>query len=281
VADVPLDRIALLAAAAEEADGAAPLDEATWFALRHPDRHDVRQWTDEFGFAAVTDRTLSLVVHPDARGHGLGTSLLETALEATGGPVLEAWSHADHPAARKLAERHGFERVRELWVMRRKLADPLPDIVVPDDVVLRSYRATDAEELLRVNRLAFADHPEQGAMDAANLAVRMAEPWFDPEGLVLAERGDRLVGFHWTKQHSDRLGEVYVVGIDPTVQGIGLGRIVTVAGLEHLRSKGVEDVLLYVESDNGPAINIYRDKLGFTHADRDTHVMYRRERPPG
>ena len=54
------------------------------------------------------------------------------------------------------------------------------------------------------------------------------------------------------------------------------GGIVTVAGLEYLRSKGLEDVLLYVESDNAPAIRIYRDKVGFTHADRDTHVMYRR-----
>ena len=67
-----LDRIAAIAAAAEAADGAEPIDEATWLALRHPDRHDVRQWGDEQGFAAVTGRTLSLVVHPDARGRGSG-----------------------------------------------------------------------------------------------------------------------------------------------------------------------------------------------------------------
>ena len=39
-------------------------------------------------------------------------------------------------------------------------------------------------------------------MDAANLAERMAEPWFDPAGLLVAAEGDRLLGFHWTKQHS-------------------------------------------------------------------------------
>jgi len=272
-----LDRLTAIAAAAEHADGAAPLDEATWFALRHPERHDAQVWSEEQGFAAITDRTLSLVVHPDARRQGVGGALLEQALTATDRPVLEAWSHADHPAARRLAAGHGFERVRELWVMRRSLADPLPEYAVPPDVVVRGYRESDAEQFLRLNALAFADHPEQGAMDATNLAERMAEPWFDPAGLLLAERDGKLIGFHWTKRHSDRLGEVYVVGIDPSVQGIGLGRIVTIAGLEHLRSRGIEDVLLYVESDNAPAIAIYRDKIGFTHAARDTHVMYRRE----
>jgi mycothiol synthase len=273
-----MDRIVAIAAAAEEADGAAPVDEATWFALRHPERHDVRRWVEEGGFATITDRTLSLVVQPDARGQGLGGSLLGDALGQADQRTLEAWSHADHPAARRLAETHGFERVRELWVMRRSVSEPLPDYTVPSDVVVRGYRDSDAADLLRVNALAFADHPEQGAMDADNLAERMAEPWFDPAGLLLAERNGRVIGFHWTKRHSDRLGEVYVVGIDPSVQGIGLGRIVTIAGLEHLRAQGIEDVLLYVEADNGPAITIYRDKIGFTHAARDTHVMYRRDR---
>ncbi|MFC6345157.1 GNAT family N-acetyltransferase, partial [Nocardioides hankookensis] len=109
----------------------------------------------------------------------------------------------------------------------------------------------------------------------AELAERMAEPWFDPAGLLLAVEGDRLLGFHWTKQHSPDLGEVYVVGIDPTAQGRGLGKLLTLAGLHHLAGLGVAEVLLYVESDNAPAIAVYSG-LGFTHADADTHVMYRR-----
>ena len=129
-----------------------------------------------------------------------------------------------------------------------------------------------------MNAAAFAQHPEQGSMDADELAERMAEPWFDPAGLLVAADGDRVLGFHWTKRHSATLGEVYVVGIDPASQGLGLGKALVDAGLRHLRDGGAEDVLLYVESDNVPAVRLY-EGLGFTHAQADTHVMYVRPAP--
>lgn len=189
-----------------------------------------------------------------------------------------AWSHADHPAARRLAERGGFVAARSLWVMRLRTADGLPALVLPSGVSVRSYRPEDAAEVLRVNAAAFAHHPEQGAMDEANLAERMAQPWFDPAGLLVAEIADRpgLAGFHWTKRHAAELGEVYVVGVDPAAQGHGLGKLLTLAGLHHLADGGAREVLLYVESDNDPAVAVYR-KLGFTHAETDTHVQYVRD----
>jgi mycothiol synthase len=147
------------------------------------------------------------------------------------------------------------------------------EVPAVDGVTIRGYRPEDAEEVLRVNATAFAHHPEQGAMDAANLADRMAEPWFDPAGLLVADAGDGLLAFHWTKQHSDTLGEVYVVAVDPAAQGRGLGRAVTAAGLAHLASLGVREIVLYVESDNAAAIATY-SRLGFTHT--QTHVQYAR-----
>jgi mycothiol synthase len=68
---------------------------------------------------------------------------------------------------------------------------------------------------------------------------------------------------------------VYVVAIDPGAQGRGLGRLLTLAGVGHLTSGGIDEVILYVESDNTPAIRVYAG-LGFTHDERDTHVQYRR-----
>jgi mycothiol synthase len=257
------------------ADGHDPLDEAAALHLKHRGVADAEVWlAEDQAFALRRGTEVDLAVAPESRGRGLGGKLASQAFAGTA--ATTAWSHGDHPAARVLAARHGLARARELWVMRRTAMAPLPDLVLPTGLRIRSYRPEDAEEILRVNAAAFARHPEQGLLDRAGLEERMAEPWFDPEGLLLAEDPDGTVlGFHWTKRHSDTQGEVYVVGIDQAAQGRGLGRLLTLAGLHHLTSRGIEEVLLYVESDNTPAIHVYSG-LGFDHHERDTHVQYRR-----
>jgi mycothiol synthase len=255
-----------------------PLDEAARLRVKHHGLADSTLWlAGADGFALAHGGAVDLAVAPGARGHGLGRDLAAAAFD--GDAPITAWSHNDHPAAAVLAARHRLRRARALWVMRRPTSAPLPDLVVPDGTTVRGYRDEDRDEVLRVNAAAFAHHPEQGSMDAADLAARMAEEWFDPAGLLVAEKtdepGSALSAFHWTKQHDARLGEVYVVAVDPAAQGHGLGRVVTLAGLHHLQGLGVAEVLLYVESDNAPAIRVYSG-LGFTHADADTHVQYRR-----
>lgn len=268
-----MDRIREIARLAEADNGIAPLDEATLLTLRHhPER--VTSWGDDKGVALVIGSELSVIVRPDERATGVATRLLQ---DLPDGP-LTAWSHGDHPAAASLAENLGFERTRELWVMRRPSADLPPEPEPRAGIELRTFQDGDEDELLRVNAAAFAHHPEQGGLDRDGLAARMAEPWFDPSGLIMAvDSGDdgRLLGFHWTKQHSSTEGEVYVVGVDPATQGRGVGKLVTLAGLHHLAGTGVDEIHLYVEADNGPAVLLYSG-LGFTHTQADTHVQYSR-----
>lgn len=260
--------------AASAYDGAEPLDEAALLRLKHHGLDGTDAFVTADGFALRRGTEVDVVVAPEARGHGLGTRLAGLAVAAPG--TLTAWSHGDHHAARTLADRLGFARTRELWVMRRPTAVPLAPVAAPDGVHIRDYGEGDADALLAVNAAAFAHHAEQGGLDRDGLAERMAEPWFDPAGLLLAvDRDGSLLGFHWTKQHDQHTGEVYVVGIEPTAQGRGLGRLLTVAGLQHLAARGVAEVILYVESDNAPARHVY-EGVGFSHSAADTHVQYRR-----
>jgi mycothiol synthase len=224
-----------------------------------------------------------LVVDPQQRRHGLGRALAE-ALRAEAGPGgLRVWAHGRLPGAVALAARVGAAEVRELRMMRRDLARPdleLPiDAGLPGDLRLRGFRVgADEDEWLRVNALAFAHHPEQGGWTIEDLRDREGTDWFDPAGFLLAEVVDRpgtIAGYHWTKQHQRAgqppLGEVYVVGLDPAYQGRGLGSVLTLAGLRYLRARGLDEVILYVDGDNAPAIATY-GRLGFETATVD--VMY-------
>ncbi|WP_328816102.1 mycothiol synthase [Nonomuraea cypriaca] len=277
-----------LVEAATEADGIRPLNEHVMLHLRYggdPQARSLLLYDREAlaGYAHVdpTDEvegpSVELVIHPSHRRRGDGRRLLAAVLELTGG-TLRLWAHGDHPGAGALAASSGFDRVRSLWRMRRSLLTPLDAVTLPEGVRLRTFEpGRDEEAWLKVNAAAFAHHPEQGAWTMDDLLLREQEPWFDPDGFFLAFRDDRLVGFHWTKIHGssdhghEPLGEVYVVGVDPSQQGTGLGRALTLAGLVHLRSRGLGQAMLYVDEANTAAIRLY-ESLGFSRWDVD--VMY-------
>ena len=218
---------------------------------------------DGFGMA-------ELVVHPQSRRRGIGAEMIRAALSKTAGQN-RFWAHGTLESARATASALGLVPVRELIQMRRSLHG-VTEPSVPDGIRIRTYAGTpDDAELLRVNNAAFAQHPEQGGWTATDLAERRAEQGFDPEGLFLAfdEQTDALLGFHWTKVHADEpgLGEVYVVGVDPSAHGSGLGGLLTSVGVaflaRQLAAAAQPTVMLYVESDNTAALRTYR-RLGFT-----------------
>ncbi len=158
----------------------------------------------------------------------------------------------------------GLVLVREVLQLRRPLpADPPP----PLDV--RPFRpGPDDEAFLAVNNRAFRWHPDQSGWTTAELHAAEAEPWFDAEGFLLHERDGRLAGFCWTKVHpatatDPALGEIYVIAADPDFTGIGLGRALTLAGLDHLARQGLTVGMLHVEGTNVAARGLY-DALGFT-----------------
>jgi len=274
----PAPALRRVVAAVTAGGEAAPLDEAALLELGHGLRRTMLWAAGEHGFAWRHDSALDLVVAPGSRGRGLGGALAAVATSDPG--PLAAWSHGNHPAAATLASRLGFDRLRDLWVMRRRLSD-LPAAPAADGIDVRTFRVGEDEGAwLELNAEAFAQHREQGALTRADLDERMSQDWFDPAGFFLASREGRLVGFHWTKVHGTRVtdgayGEVYVLGVSPAAQGSGLGRRLTLTGLQHLAARGLTEVVLYVEAENAPAVAVY-ERLGFTHAAQDTHVQYAR-----
>ncbi|WP_326945125.1 mycothiol synthase [Amycolatopsis sp. NBC_00348] len=232
---------------------------------------------DSFGHQVA-----ELLVHPAHRNRGYGAKLLQ-ALDERAAVGFRVWAHGDHPAARQLALRTGLERKRELLILHTTVdgAD-WPEPVLRDGVSLRTFvPEQDEDAVVQVNARAFDWHPEQGAMTADDIRADERRSWFAPAGFFLAEENGAVIGFHWTKVHEatpgrfggERVGEVYVVGVDPAAQGGGLGRALTLAGLRYLAEQGLRQVILYVEGDNAPALAVYT-KLGFTR--HETDVQYGR-----
>ncbi|HVA61807.1 MAG TPA: mycothiol synthase [Mycobacteriales bacterium] len=274
-----------------DADGVRPLSEHVMLHLRYggdAPAHNLLVWSGDLlsGYAHldVTDvvegPSAEVVVRGEARRSGLGRLLVEALLADSPDGRMRLWAHGQQTldSAAALAHAMGFHRERVLWQMRRSLFAPLPAPDLPAGVSVRTFVVgQDEAAWVEVNNRAFADHPDQGQWTIADLRTREREPWFDAAGFFLAERAGRLVGFHWTKVHGagangahdhEPIGEVYVVGVDPSAQGQRLGPALTLIGLRHLRARGLSQAMLYVDESNTNAIKVY-EALSFARWDID------------
>jgi mycothiol synthase len=280
----PDDRAAIeaLDAALRDATGHAALGDAVWRDLTTPG-------ADSRGlFARAGGEVLAYlhVARSDtfAPQHWvLGLAAREVASDSTarlldaaaahiathGGGETVVWLFDPTPADDRALEDCGFVAQRDLYQMR--VALPLAETAAhfPDSVTVRTFEPErDEDAWLAVNNAAFGNHPDQGGWVRGTLARRMAEPWFDPSLFLLAEDAACLAGFDWLKVHEPdgrdpRIGEIFVIGVDPGHQGLGLGRALAVEGLGRVAARGITTGMLFVAAENAPALALYR-ALGFT-----------------
>jgi mycothiol synthase len=273
---------------AEAADGHASLGEAVWRDLDRPDDASAGVLATHeadadrpAGYAHVfrSDNVspphwaAGVVVHPAYRSSDVEAALLDGAVAhvaGMGGGLVVLWIFDPDDRDDRAAERAGFHHQRDLLQQRVQL--PLRERPPwPPGVEVRPFvPGQDDAAWLAVNNRAFADHPEQGGWVEDTLQRRMAEPWFDAKGFLLAVDTDGLAGFCWTKVHpptstDPELGEIFVVGVDPSRQGSGLGRALVVGGLAWLAERGVRTGMLFVDAANEEAVGLYAS-LGFTTA---------------
>jgi mycothiol synthase len=299
-----VDRIRALAAQVESSDGAPPLDEQAELRLTHAPagvehivlrragtlsgyvqfehaqlEHDQLKPAQDADGDPAEPAAAEILVGIDGARPQIAATLFDQVEDAAG-PVL-VWARGDGSPVRAEAERRGYQPVRTLLTMARALADIAPNPrPLPDAVTIRAFvPGQDDAAWLGVNARAFATHPEQGRWTQSDLDDRIAQPWFDPAGFLLAVADDgHLLGFHWTKRHSPQVGEVYVIGMDPSAQGRGLGRTLLLAGLDYLQRTGAETVILYTDEENQGAVRLY-ESTGFAITRRQT--QYRGEATAG
>ncbi len=208
----------------------------------------------------------SLIVAEDRRRFDLRASLTDW-LSANRDETVQLWLRQVDDQAHAIASELGFVPHRDLWQLRCTLPNS------PSGLVTRAFTADDIDAFVKVNNRAFHWHPEQSGLTVNAVRETMTEPWFNAAGFrLLHSDNGRLMGFCWTKIHratDPELGEIYVIAVDPDFHGQGLGKPITLAGLEWLAAEGLRVGMLYVESDNHAANATYA-AIGFArhHTDR-------------
>ena len=289
------EQVLSLIKAAQDFDNTPAIAEHVLLHLRHggdkADSHLIIQKDNQIIGYAHLDKTdqvagpsVELVIHPEHRGSGIGSELLKSAIEVCGNKI-RLWSHGDLPQARSLAQANNFIKVRTVIQMSKDLVEISP---INCDYKIRSFLPDlDNKVWLTLNNQAFANHPEQGNWSEADLSIRLNEDWFDEKGFFVAQDKDQLIGFCWTKIHGGHshshlagedhhdhapIGEVYVTAVSNKYAGKGIGKALTITGLNYLKYQGLNSAMLYVDEDNKIAVNLYKS-LGFVESGKD--VLYK------
>jgi len=289
------ESVLALIKAAHDFDGTPAIAEHVLLHLRHggdkSDSHLVIEENKEVIAYAHLDTTdlvagpsVEAVVHPQHRGKGLGALILKEAIKICGDRT-RIWSHGDLPAAKAIAASLNLERLWSNLLMSKSLGEIQP---VTSKYQIRTFiPSLDNQAFLSLNNKVFADYPDQGGWSEDDLKVRVNESWFDDKGFFVAEDRGELIGFCWTKIHGahthahsggdddhghEALGEIYVLAVNPDYKGQGIGRDLTITGLNYLKYQGLNNVMLYVGVENKPAFSLYKS-LGFNEFGSD--VMYR------
>jgi mycothiol synthase len=226
-----------------------PLEDGAWLAERDGRVVAYVRTSPERDLANVDDES---AVHPDERGRGIGSHLLDLVESwARGEGFARLHVHVVNEDGRRLAEGRGHELVRYFWRMEIELDAAPPEPVAPDGFELRGYRpGEDDERIHGMHQDAFAEHWEFTPEPfEAWLRWRTSRGDYNPELWRLAVAGDELAGviLGFGEEH---FGWVLDLAVAPRFRRHGLGSVLLRSGFRAMWEHGHRRVGLEVDSEN-------------------------------
>ena len=210
-------------------------------------------------------------IYPEHRRKGLAKKLLDCAMRRAkelGAKVAQVNVAEDNAVAETVLSGLGFQRVRRFLELRLDMIKVNEDV---EQAVLGCchLQPGDEDKLTQIQNRAFAGTWGYNPNTLEEITYRTNLSHCSPEDIMLAYEGDKVAGYCWTgvlcrgeADSEERQGRIFMVGVDPDFRGKGIGRKVLLAGLAHLKSKGVPVAELTVDSENTTACALYWS-LGF------------------
>jgi mycothiol synthase len=214
---------------------------------------------------------LDCLVHPEHRRKGLATELFHYASRRTresGARVAHVNVLEDNVAAKGLLSKLGFRFVRRFLDLRLELSKAR--LLAGEQVALpyRHLQRGEEDKLAQIQNRSFAGTWAYNPNTVEEIAYRLNLIGCSPEDVILVFQGDKPIGYCWTATNlgggaaGTNKGRIFMLGVDPDYRGKGIGKQALLAGLAHLRSKGIEAAELTVDSENAAACALY-ESVGF------------------
>lgn len=211
-------------------------------------------------YIAVSDRgRVEILVHPETRGLGLGTLLLERGVarcRELGCSFVRTWAYGDKPRTVGWLRRQGFESERVLYRLRRSQVAAEAPVWDPGWSV-SSFRPEDAGQWHELHCSLQSDPTRAWTLEA--LHRQLHRPDTPASSFWLLREGELLRGYLWLKG-----SELFLFALDPRVRGRGLGAKLLAWGLSRLKS----EAFVYCDDERPEALSLYR-KFGFEETARD------------
>ena len=215
---------------------------------------------------------LNYLLHPEHRRKGLAKKLVECAIHRARELMVKT-AHVnipqDNAPAKRLFYRMGFRHIRRFLELRLDLSEAHLLKTHQNASFLRHMRHGQEGILLQIQNRSFANTWGFNPNTIEEIVYRTSLPNCSLEDIILAFDADKPIGYCWTKidPGEDKVisggkGRIYMLGVNQDHQGKGVGRQVLLAGLSHLKRKGIRVVELTVDSENKPACALYRS-MGF------------------
>ena len=213
---------------------------------------------------------VNCLVHPDHRRRGLATKLLGYAAHRAnelGAKAACANVSEDDEVAKKVLSKLGFKRVRRYLELRLDITEVQGQEIAQAALSCRHLQHWEEDKLTQIQNRSFAGTWGYNPNTVKEIVYRTNLSNSSPEDVILVYEEDKIIGYCWTKVNykattKTRRGQIFMLGVGPDYRGRGIGKQVLLAGLSHLKSKGLQEVELTVDSGNPAARSLYRS-VGF------------------
>jgi len=201
------------------------------------------------------------IVHPRAKGRGLGTELLERnegrARERSAARIHQ-FALGKDTAAHELMERHGYTDVRHFYEMVIELSEP-PELT---DVPVETYAEDDARAFHAALDEAFQDHWEHHSLAFDEWWERhTSKPDYDPSLWFLIRDGGEVAA---VVRNESRGGGGYVaaIGVRRPWRGKGYAKALLLRTFREFYDRGQRRVTLGVDASSPTGATHLYERVG-------------------